>query len=141
MSADIDEVSTELRRAVTRLYSRFRAERVEGEVPDAALFVLISLDKHESMSLTDLAETAHVTLGSMSQSVRRLEKLAYVIKARSNADHRKVIFSLTETGRAAATASRRQRRDWLNGRIAALTPDQRADIARIAPLILHIANS
>ena len=43
MGEDIDEVGAELRRAVVRLYSRFRSERVEGEVADAALLVLIVL--------------------------------------------------------------------------------------------------
>jgi DNA-binding MarR family transcriptional regulator len=138
---DIDEVGAELRRAVVRLYSRFRSERVEGEVGDAALLVLIVLDKQDRMSLSDLAETARVTLGSMSQTVRRLEQLAYLTKARGTQDRRKVLFTLTEQGRAAATASRRHRRDWLNGRLAELSPDERDDITRVAALLLRIADS
>lgn len=141
MGDDVDEVSTELRRAVTRLYSRFRSERVEGEVPDASLFVLIALDKNPGLSLTELAEAAHVTLGSMSQSVRRLEAQAYVTKTRGSRDRRRVVFTLTPRGRAAADASRRHRHDWLRGRVAQLTPEQRADIARVAPLLLDIADS
>lgn len=138
---EIDDVGGELRRAVTRLYSRFRSERVEGEVPDAALLVLIALDKRELMSLSELAEAAHVTLGSMSQTVRRLEELAYVVKSRGTQDRRKVIFTLTAQGRAAVTESRRHRRDWLNDRIAELTAAERDDIARAAPLLLRIADS
>lgn len=141
MSEDIDEVGAELRRAVVRLYSRFRSERVEGEVPDAALLVLIVLDKQDRMSLSDLAEAARVTLGSMSQTVRRLEQLAYVTKTRGTEDRRKVLFTLTRQGRAAVTASRRHRRDWLNGRLAELTARERADIARAAALLLRIADS
>jgi DNA-binding MarR family transcriptional regulator len=141
VSEDIDEVGAELRRAVVRLYSRFRSERVEGEVPDAALLVLIVLDKQDRMSLSDLAEAARVTLGSMSQTVRRLEQLAYVTKTRGTEDRRKVLFTLTRQGRAAVTASRRHRRDWLNGRLAELTARERADIARAAALLLRIADS
>jgi DNA-binding MarR family transcriptional regulator len=141
VSENIDEVGAELRRAVVRLYSRFRSERVEGEVTDAALLVLIVLDKQDRMSLSDLAETAKVTLASMSQTVRRLEQLAYVTKTRGTQDRRKVLFSLTEQGRAAVTASRRHRRDWLNGRLAELTAAERDDIARVAPLLLRIADS
>lgn len=141
MGEDIDEVGAELRRAVVRLYSRFRSERMEGEVPDAALLVLIVLDKQDRMSLSDLAEAAKVTLGSMSQTVRRLEQLAYVTKSRGTDDRRKVLFSLTDQGRAAVTASRRHRRDWLNGRLAELTAAERDDIARVAALLLRIADS
>jgi DNA-binding MarR family transcriptional regulator len=141
VSEDIDEVGAELRRAVVRLYSRFRSERMEGEVADAALLVLIVLDKQDGMSLSDLAEAAKVTLGSMSQTVRRLEQLAYVTKSRGTDDRRKVLFSLTGQGRAAVTASRRHRRDWLNGRLAELTAAERGDIARVAALLLRIADS
>jgi DNA-binding MarR family transcriptional regulator len=93
------------------------------------------------MSLSDLAETAKVTLGSMSQTVRRLEQLAYVTKSRGTEDRRKVLFSLTEAGRAAATASRRHRRDWLNGRLADFTAAERDDVLRVSALLLRIADS
>lgn len=141
MGEDVDEVGAELRRAVVRLYSRFRSERVEGEVPDAALLVLIVLDKQDRMSLSDLAEAAKVTLGSMSQTVRRLEQLGHVTKTRATDDRRKVAFTLTDQGRAAVTASRRHRRDWLNGRLADLSAAERDDIARVAALLLRIADS
>ena len=136
-----DELGDDLRRAVTRLYSRFRSERVEGEVPDAALLVLLVLDKQGRLSLSALADLAHVTLGSMSQTVRRLEQLAYVTKARDTEDRRRVLFSLTDAGSAAADASRLHRRDWLNGRLAELTPAERDDIARVSLLLLRIADS
>jgi DNA-binding MarR family transcriptional regulator len=141
MDEEIEELGTELRRAVVRLYSRFRSERVEGEVADAALLVLIVLDKQDRMSLSDLAEAAKVTLGSMSQTVRRLEQLGHVTKSRATEDRRKVLFSLTEPGRAAVTASRRHRRNWLNGRLAELTDAERDDIARVAPILLRLADS
>lgn len=141
MDQDIDEVGSELRRAVTRLYSRFRSERVEGEVSDAALLVLMVLRKQGQMSLSDLSATARVTLGSMSQTIRRLEQQDYVTKSRGTADKRTVIFRLTERGSAAAAESRRHRQVWLNSRLAELTPAERADIARVAPLLLRLADS
>jgi DNA-binding MarR family transcriptional regulator len=141
VGGDVDEVGAELRRAVVRLYSRFRSERAAGEVPDAALLVLLVLDKQDRLSLSDLAEAAKVTLGSMSQTVRRLEQLGYATKTRAADDRRKVLFTLTDAGRAAVTASRRHRRDWLNGRLAELGPAERDDIARVAALLLRIADS
>ncbi|GAA5200312.1 MarR family winged helix-turn-helix transcriptional regulator [Microbacterium jejuense] len=141
MSQSVEEVGDELRRAVTRLYSRFRSERIEGEVPDAALLVLLVLDKRDRLSLTELADEAKVTLGSMSQTVRRLEGLAYVTKTRATDDRRKMLFALTDAGRVAVTSSRRHRRDWLNSRLAELTPAERADVARVAPLLLRLADS
>jgi DNA-binding MarR family transcriptional regulator len=141
LGENVDDVGAELRRAVTRLYSRFRSERVEGEVPDAALLVLLVLEKRDRLSLSDLADQAHVTLGSMSQTVRRLEELAFVTKSRGTDDRRKVHFSLTPEGRTAAGASRQHRRDWLDARLAELTDEDRAAIALVSPLLLRIADT
>lgn len=138
---DIDEVGTELRRGVTRLYSRFRSERLEGEVPDSALLVLLALDKQGTMSLTSLADIARVTLGSISQAVRRLEELEYVVKSRDTTDRRRVLFALTAAGRHAVTASRTHRRDWLNGRIAELSATERATLTAAAPILIRLADS
>lgn len=141
MSAEVDDVGAELRSAVTRLYSRFRSERVEGEVSEAALLVLVVLGKRGPMSLSDLADAGRVTLGSVSQTVRRLEELGHITKARATDDRRKVIFTLTEQGRDAADASRRHREDWLNHRLTQLTAGEQDDIRRVASLLLHIADS
>lgn len=141
MSTDVNDVGAELRRAVVRLYSRFRSERVEGEVSEASLLVLVVLDKQGAMSLSDLAAFAKVTLGSMSQTVRRLEQQAYVTKSRGTEDRRKVLFTLTDQGRQASAASRRHRQDWLNSRLAELTPAELADLLRAAPLLLRLADS
>jgi DNA-binding MarR family transcriptional regulator len=141
MDPSVDEVGAELRHAISRLYSRFRSERVEGEVSDAALLVLMVLRKRGPLSLSDLAASAHVTLGSMSQTVRRLEGDALVSKTRGTEDRRTVIFALTDAGAEAADQSRRHREDWLNGRLAALTAAERAEIARVAPLLLRLADS
>ena len=88
-----------------------------------------------------LASAAKVSLGSVSQTVRRLEQLDYVTKTRGTRDRRTVLFSLTDEGSTAVDASRRHRRDWLNGRLAALSPDELADIARVAPILLKLADS
>lgn len=141
MAVDRDELGTELRRAVVRLYSRFRSEHAAGEVADAALLVLLVLDKQDRLSLGDLADAARVTRGSMSQTVRRLEQLEHVTKSRGTPDRRRVVFTLTEQGRAAVAASRRHRRDWLAGRLAGLTPAERDAIAVAAPLLLRLADS
>ena len=140
-SDEVAHVGDELRRAVVRLYSRFRSERTPGEVSEAALLVLIALDKSGPMSLSDLSSLAKVTLGSMSQTVRRLEQQVYVTKSRSTQDRRHVLFALTEQGRAASATSRGRRQDWLNARLAEFSADERILLLRAAPLLLRIADS
>jgi DNA-binding MarR family transcriptional regulator len=60
---------------------------------------------------------------------------------RSSQDRRKVLFTLTDAGQAAVTASRTHRRAWLNGRLASLTPAERDVVARAAEILLRIADS
>ncbi len=141
MSEPDDEVTAELRRAVTRLYSRFRSERTDGEVPEAALLVLVLLDKRAPMSLSDLAGAARVTSGSMGQTVHRLERLGHVSKTPGTRDRRTRLFALTDAGRAAVAASRSHRHTWLSGRVARLTDAEQDVLVRAAPLLLRIADS
>jgi DNA-binding MarR family transcriptional regulator len=84
---------------------------------------------------------ARVTLGSMSQTVRRLEATRLRDEIPRDGGPTQVLFALTEQGRAAATASRRHRRDWLNGRLAELTAAERDDLAQVTASLLRIADS
>jgi DNA-binding MarR family transcriptional regulator len=141
VTTSIADLEPELRRAVTRLYSRFRSERAEGEVPDAMLLVLLALQRQPSMSLSGLAASARVTLGSMSQSVRRLEQLGLVSKRRDELDRRKALFVLTELGTTAAQDARQHRRTWLRRRLTELSDADRDLVARAAPILLRLADS
>jgi DNA-binding MarR family transcriptional regulator len=136
-----EALSVELRTAVGRLYSRFRSERLEGELGDAALGVLIRLLKVGPQSLTDLSEHARVTPGSMSQTVNRLTEGGYAMRAHDPHDGRKVLFTLTPQGEALATTTRAQIAAWLEAQIAQLSPDERAILAQAAAIMRRMADS
>lgn len=137
----VPELSAQVRTAVARLYSRFRSERAEGEVGDAALSVLIQLLKAGPLSLGELSEHAHVTPGSMSQTVNRLTAGGLAVRGRDPHDGRRVLFSLTDEGARLATQVRAQRIGWLNTRLAALPDPDRAVLARAAEVLQAIADS
>ena len=137
----IPELSAQVRTAVARLYSRFRSERADGEVGDAALSVLIQLLKAGPLSLGELSESAHVTPGSMSQTVNRLTAGSLAVRGRDPQDGRRVLFSLTDEGAQLATQVRAQRIGWLNTRLAALPESDRAVLARAAEVLQAIADS
>ncbi|MTD59396.1 MarR family winged helix-turn-helix transcriptional regulator [Amycolatopsis pithecellobii] len=139
--ASIAELGAQLRTAVARVYSRFRSERAEGEVAEAAMLVLVQLRKHGPLSLGELSERARVTPGSMSQTVNRLVAAGHLVRERDAADRRRVLFVLTREGTQMADQSRRHRETWLNDRLAALTPDQRRILADAAPILQQIADS
>ncbi|SEN81109.1 MarR family winged helix-turn-helix transcriptional regulator [Actinacidiphila rubida] len=135
------ELGAHLRAAVGRLYRRFRSERPEGALGDAALAVLTHLHKHGAQSLTALSEHDRVSPASMSQTVNRLTSAGYAVRTRALDDRRKVLFTATEEGHALAGAARAQRNAWLDERLQALSAEDREIIVRATELLNRIADA
>ncbi|WP_236792201.1 MarR family winged helix-turn-helix transcriptional regulator [Amycolatopsis sp. GM8] len=135
------DLGGQVRSAVGRLYRRFRSERPEGSLGDAALAVLTRLHKHGPQTLTELSEHDRVSPASMSQTVNRLTSAGYAVRARDPDDGRKVLFSATAGGHELAGAARAQRNAWLDGQLRALSAEDRAVIARAAALFTSIADA
>jgi DNA-binding MarR family transcriptional regulator len=136
-----EALGADLRSAIARIYSRFRSERAAGEIGDAALGTLSTLQKRGPMTLTELSERAHVTAGSMSQTVNRLDALGYAVRSRDPGDGRRVLFTATEEGAAVARAARARRESWFDAQLAALTPEERTLLAHASRIISTIADS
>ena len=135
------DLGSQLRSAVGRLYRRFRSERPEGSLGDAALAVLTRLHKHGPQTLTELSEHDRVSPASMSQTVNRLTSAGYAVRTRDPDDRRKVLFRATAEGDELASAARAQRNAWLDQRLRALSAEDRAVIARATVLLSRIADS
>lgn len=135
------DLGGQLRSAVGRLYRRFRSERPEGGLGDAALAVLTRLHKHGPKSLTELSEHDRVSPASMSQTVNRLTSAGYAVRTRDPDDRRKVLFSATAAGDKLASAARAQRNAWLDEQLRALSAEDRAVIARATALLSSISDS
>jgi DNA-binding MarR family transcriptional regulator len=135
------DLGSQLRSAVGRLYRRFRSERPEGSLGDAALAVLTRLHKHGPQTLTELSEHDRVSPASMSQTVNRLTSAGYAVRTRDPDDRRKVLFRATAEGDELASAARAQRNAWLDQRLRALSAEDRAVIARATVLLGSIADA
>jgi DNA-binding MarR family transcriptional regulator len=135
------DLGGEVRSAVGRIYRRFRSERPEGSLGDAALAVLSRLHKHGPQTLTELSEQDRVSPASMSQTVNRLTSAGYAVRTPDPDDRRKVRFSATTQGDELARAARAQRNAWLDQQLQALSPEDRAVIARATALLSRIADS
>jgi DNA-binding MarR family transcriptional regulator len=134
-------LGVQVRSTVGRLYRRFRSERSEGSLGDAALAVLNRLHKNGPQTLTQLSEYDHVAPASMSQSVNRLTSAGYAIRTPDPHDRRKVLFSATPQGAELALAARAQRDAWLDARLRALSPEEQAVITQACRLLGRIADS
>jgi DNA-binding MarR family transcriptional regulator len=135
------DLGGQVRSAVGRLYRRFRSERPDGALGDAALAVLTRLHKHGPQTLTELSEYDRVSPASMSQTVNRLTSAGYAVRTRDGDDRRKVLFSTTAEGDELASAARAQRNTWLDQRLQTLSAKDRAVIAHATALLISIADS
>lgn len=139
--ADEAGLGAQVRSTVGQLYRRFRTERADGALGDAALDVLSFLHKNGPHTLTQLSERAQVAPASMSQSVNRLTSAGYAVRTPDPGDRRKVLFSTTTEGAELAAATRTQRNAWLDAQLGALSPDDRSTVARACALLSTIAES
>lgn len=134
-------LSADVRTAVGRVYSRFRSDRGPGELGDAAMAVLHHLRKHGPQSLKALSDHAHVTPGSMSQTVNRLTNDGYAVRIADPTDGRKVLFEPTADGLQVSRAALARSMSWLDSQIELLTETERDILGQAASLLRRIADS
>jgi DNA-binding MarR family transcriptional regulator len=134
-------LGAEVRRSVAAVYRRFRSERAEGHLGEAATAVLELLVKWGPLGLSDLSGRERVALSTMSQTVNRLVSGGYVVRERDPEDGRRVRFVLTDTGRTLAEDSRARRHRWFDAQLQALTDDEREALAVSARLLTRIASA
>ena len=126
---------------MARLYRRLRSQLETGELGETALTVLTRLDDEGPQTLTELSHALQVTPASMSQTVNRLTAIGYAVRSPDPGDGRRVLLAVTEAGSELAQASRARRHAWLQERVAALGPDDRATLARAAALLTAMADA
>src|SRR5580698_1871276 len=133
---DVSALAEALRPALLRLTRQLRKESQRfGMSPLDAM--LLGLVKHrEGIGVSELADLEQMSRPTMSSHVKRLEQAGWISRqAPDSDDKRRVGLVITPAGRRALDAVRRQRNDWLAGRLAALTPESRDALrAAIGPL-------
>jgi DNA-binding MarR family transcriptional regulator len=136
---DASDLGASVRATVSRLWRRFRSERPEGELGDAALDVLTLLWKLGPRTLTELSDDQHVAPATMSQSVNRLTSAGYAERRPDPSDGRKVRLVATPAGIAVALEVRAARHAWLDGRLGTLPEEDRRIVARACELLDEVA--
>ncbi|HEY9517022.1 MAG TPA: MarR family winged helix-turn-helix transcriptional regulator [Gemmatimonadaceae bacterium] len=118
-------------RASTRV-----AERRLG-ISGAQLFVLHALSESPAESLNDLAARTFTHQSSVSAVVERLVRRRLVSRKRSPEDARRVILSLTTSGRALLRSSPEIAQLRLISAIRELPQRDRRSLARILERVVH----
>jgi DNA-binding MarR family transcriptional regulator len=135
------DLSTALRIGVARLSRRLRAEKADDELSDAQTSALAFLVREGALTIGELSERERVKPPSMNRTINHLEAAGYVRRTPDADDGRKVVVTVTESGLALVTETRRRRDAWLHKRLRTLTPEQRSTLADAAVILRQLADS
>jgi DNA-binding MarR family transcriptional regulator len=138
---DLAELRVEITTAVARLYRRFRSERIDGDLGDAAMSILTLLYKEGPQTLKALSDHDRVTPASMSQTVNRLTSAGYAVRESDPQDGRRVLFRTTPAGDALVARDRALRHAWFEAQLRELGEDDRRVLARAARILRLLADS
>ena len=108
------EVATKLRTVMHRLVKLLRREtHGEGKLSLTERSVMGSLYQHGELPPSELAQLEKVTTQSMSQIINHLHELGLIDKTPSGEDKRKVLLTLSSSGRTYVEDSRQRKQEWL----------------------------
>jgi DNA-binding MarR family transcriptional regulator len=139
MAKDLDtaRLASDLRGVLGQLVRRLR---VEHRFPLSHGAVLGRLDREGPRSTSALALAERVRPQSMAQTLAELEGEGLIARRPDPGDGRRVLIDLTEAGREALQADRRNREGWLARAVAeSLTPDEQALLARSVELLERLS--
>ena len=127
---------------LTRLYVRKRRlvfERLSAGANSWTQDSLLStLFDEGPMRMGDLALAVHVTTGSLTTLVQRLEKREFVRRRRDDVDERTVFLEITSAGAAALEESMSSSKAELSELIEALARGEQLLLKRVMPALVRL---
>ena len=136
---DTARLASDLRPVLGQLVRRLRAEH---RFPLSHGSVLGRLDREGPRSTSDLAVAERVRPQSMAQTLTDLEGEGLIARRPDPGDRRRVLIELTDAGRDALRADRRNREGWLARAIdERLTPEEQAVLARSVELLERLSRA
>ena len=127
-------LASALRLAVSRMARRLR-QQAEPGVTASQLSVLATVDRHGSMTLSELAAHERVTPPTITASVGRLDAAGLVERVVDVGDKRVARISLSREGRRFLESVRSRKNAYLTKRLSRLDPEDRATLERAAAIL------
>src|SRR5688500_2891830 len=127
-----EQLTERLRDAITRLNRRLRQERPLGDLTVTQLSALTSLRLGGALTPRELSEAERLQLPLLLKVVLTLEHRGLVRRTPHPTDGRQVLLSPSDDGVAVLDDYQRVRDEWLAGKLAELSPDERDTVARAA---------
>jgi DNA-binding MarR family transcriptional regulator len=135
----IAELAAVLRPPLLRLTRLIRNQRVDESVTLTQVSAMACLAKHGPMSAGELAAQERVQPPPMTKVLANLEERGLVRRAAHPSDRRQAIIAITDAGEELLESERRSRDLWLTQQLARLTPEERALLRKIVPVLDKLA--
>lgn len=138
LSTDPEGLAEALRPAILRVSRRLRQEAKKVGVSALDALLLGQILHNPGVGVCELADEEKISRPTMSGHVKRLEAAGWISRLGHADDGRRSGLAITDAGREALAAIRRQRNDWLAARFAALSEEDRRRLADAAAPLLKI---
>jgi DNA-binding MarR family transcriptional regulator len=126
-----------LRLVVTRLARRLR-QQTEAPASPTQLAVLATIERDGPLTLGELAAIERVRPPTITAAVGRLEEQGLARRRTDPRDRRVARVEIRPDGRRLLEQSRSRKTAYLERRLAALDPDERATLERAAVILERI---
>src|ERR1700712_300797 len=123
-----------LRLAIGRLNRRIRVDSA-AVLPPLQTSVLVTLEEHEPLRLSELARREAVTPPTMSRVLAALDDAGLLVRTPDPQDARSALVELSPAGRAMIEQLRTERTAILAERLARLAPEHREALAAAVPAL------
>ena len=133
---DLDDpmLPARLRLAIGRLNRRIRVDSA-AVLPPLQTSVLVTLEEHEPLRLSELARREAVTPPTMSRALAALDDAGLLVRTPDPQDARSALVELSAAGRAMIEQLRTERTAVLAERLARLAPEHREALAAAVPAL------
>ncbi|MGH9056036.1 MAG: MarR family winged helix-turn-helix transcriptional regulator [Acidimicrobiales bacterium] len=132
-------LGSQLRLAVLRLSRRLRQEAV-GDVTASQLSALSTIARHKELTLGELAAHERIAPPSMTRIAARLEEQGLLERRPDDSDRRVARVALSPAGRNLLAETRTRRDAFLVARLREFTPEERAAVEKVIPLLERLAS-
>ena len=135
------DLASRLRLSVVRLNRRLRSQRTDEMVSLTQISALATLHRCGPMTPSELAASERVRPPSMTRVIAALEEEGLVSRRDHPTDGRQSIIEISPRGTQLLADEASAKERWLDKRLAELTEEERAILARASEIIDRMAGA
>ena len=135
------DTGSALRLAVLRLSRRLRQETAgSGDITPSQMSALVVLSTHGELTLGELAGIERIAPPSMTRIAARLEGKGLLERRADASDRRVARVAISSSGEKLLRESRERGDAFVSARLASLSEEEQALLARAVPLLERLAS-